>query len=228
MGLLQSFFGGPPPPASAVVSLRETLFGDMPLDQWARDTAAEGTFPWSAFAKARAHLATGKRDSAVECWREVVRHPAMDTRHYLQAWHFLARHGHPPAPEVARRVLGVVVEVALPEGLDVLAAYADHTARYHGHAGSAAVWERPDTSLDAAIQELLRAASVTVAGLSPWAGERAPAPNPGYVHLSFLTPGGLHVVQAPWSELSRDPLAARVLQDATTLMTALLVNVDAT
>jgi hypothetical protein len=42
------------------------------------------------------------------------------------------RRGEPPPQESAKQVLGMVVEMALPEGLDLLAVYADGSVRYYG------------------------------------------------------------------------------------------------
>ena len=46
-------------------------------------------------------------------------------------------------PEKAQDVLGVVVEVAMEKGLDLVAGYADHHARYN-YSGAAIVWERTE------------------------------------------------------------------------------------
>ena len=221
MGLQRSMFGGSREEPGAL-DIRDTLFGDLPLEHWPALGDSFREFPWNAFAKARAHLATGKRDSAVECWRQVVRQPDLEIRHHLQAWHFMRQHGVQPTAEVGKRVLGIVVEVALPEGLDLLAAYADYSARYYNHAGGGIVWEHPDASLDGTIDELLDASSAIVQDIGPWEEERPPAPAPGHVRLSFLTPSGLHFGQAAWSDLSGDPAAARVLELATHLMTSLI------
>jgi hypothetical protein len=226
MGLLRTMFGGSndePRPAT----IRDTLFGDMPLSQWPADSSLSRTFPWNAFAKARAHLAAGKRDSAVECWREVVRQPDLESRHYLQAWHFLRTHGVRPSHDAATNVLGTIVEVALPEGLDLLAAYADKSARYYNHGGGGIIWEHPDGSLDATIDELLQISSVIIEDLGPWEGERPEPPPAGQVRLSFLTPSGLHFGEAPWSALSGDPTAARLLEIGTSLMTAMVEKAKA-
>jgi hypothetical protein len=101
--------------------IRETLFGDMPLEQWPRDDSTSNVFPWSAFASARSHLTTGNQEAAVDGWRLILQQPDLEPRQYLQAWYFLRQHGQQPPPEVAKQVLGVVIEVAMPEGLDLLA-----------------------------------------------------------------------------------------------------------
>jgi hypothetical protein len=154
-------------------------------------------------------------------WREVLAHPGLESRHYLQAWDFLRQHGQRPPPEAAKQVLGVVVEVGMPKGLDILAAYADHSARYHNFSGAGAVWERPDGSLDSLIDQLLAAGAKVAARIGPWEKARPAVPGAGEVRLSFLTPSGLHFGQGPMDTLQRDPLAGVVLQAAMPLMRAL-------
>jgi hypothetical protein len=204
--------------------IRETLFGDMPLDQWPREGSSSEAFPWSTFALARSHLASGSPSTAVACWRQILEQPDLEPRQSLQAWHFLRQYGHQPPPDTAKQILGVVVEVAMPEGLDLLAAYPDHSARYYNYSGAGVVWERPDTSLDSTIDPLLEASRQVVVQIGPWE-EARPAPPPSdQARLSFLTPSGLHFGQGPMAALLRDPLSGRVLQLATVLMRALIAK----
>jgi hypothetical protein len=220
MSILGSLFGKKQ--EAAPNPIRETLFGDRPLDQWPRDGSTSQEFPWSAFALARSHLASGSQSAAVGCWRQILEHPGLESRQYLQAWHFLRQHGQHPPPAMAKQVLGVVVEVAMPQGLDLLAAYPDHSARYYNYSGAGVVWEHPDTSLDSAIEQLLEVSRQVVAQIGPWEQARPAPPPRDQARLSFLTPSGLHFGQGPMAALSRDPNGGRVLQLATLLMKALI------
>src|SRR5690242_11854722 len=84
------------------VKLRDTLFGDRPIDAWPGVAANAEGFPWDAFALARTHLANGDHESAVSAWRTILNQHGLEPRHYLQAWHFLRQIGHQPSPDVAR------------------------------------------------------------------------------------------------------------------------------
>jgi hypothetical protein len=221
MDLFRRLFGRKEPSRGSV---RETLFGDLPLDRWPEGGAE--SFPWTAFADARSHLAGGRPADAVASWRAVVAQAGLESRHYLQAWHFLRQHGQGPPPEAAKQVLGVVVEVGMPRGLDLLAAYADRSARYYNFSGAAVVWQRPDDSLDALVARLLAAGAVVAARIGPWKEARPPAPEAGQVRLSLLTPSGLHFGQGPLEGLRRDPLAGPVLDAATQLLRALTGKAD--
>ena len=225
MGLLGSIFGkSKEQPASNPI--RETLFGDMPLEQWPREDSVSNDFPWSEFVSARSHLAAGNQNAAIDCWRKITQQPDLEPRQHLQAWHFLRLHGQQPPPEQAKQVLGVVIEVAMPAGLDLLAAYPDHSSRYYNYSGAGVVWEHPDTSLDSAIDQLLEASKQIVDKIGPWENARQAPPIRDQARLNFLTPSGLHFGQAPMSALSRDPMAGRVLNLATILMKALIAKTN--
>lgn len=216
MGIFRSFFGKKEP---APLPVRETLFGDLPLDRWPE--GASDSYPWSAFALGRTHAAQARRSDAVVVWREILARPGLESRHYLQAWHFLRQHGERPPQEVAKQVLGVVVEVGMPQGLDLLAAYGDRSARYDNFSGAAVVWERPDGSLDSLIDALLERGAEVVAHLGPWEEPRPPAPEVGLVRVSFLTPSGLYFGQGPLDEFGQHPLGGPVFQAALQLLQAL-------
>jgi hypothetical protein len=122
---------------------------------------------------------------------------------------------------MAKQIFGVVVEVGMPGGLDLLAAYPDHSARYYNYSGAAIIWEHPDASLDSTIDQLLDASGHALARIGPWVKARPAPPLRDQARLSFLTPSGLHFGQGPMAMLARDPLGGRLLQLGTVLMKAL-------
>jgi len=201
--------------------LRGTLFGDLPIDHWPPGDASTSGYPWDAFADARTHIAAGAIDDAKGCWREIVGRPGLESRHYLQAWQFLREHGDRPAADAAKQVLGVVVEMASPEGLDVIAAYADGSARYYNHAGGGIVLEHPNRRIAELINDLIASASGVVARIGPFDGPRPGPPPPNYDRLSFLTPSGLHFGEGPIAALEADAVARPVLQGATAVLAEL-------
>jgi hypothetical protein len=120
-----------------------------------------------------------------------------------------------------RELRGVVVEVGMDEGLDLLAAYADGTARYYNHSGAAVVWEHPDASLDAQIDAVLASARPLCDFVEPWVGQ-LPAPPPiNQVRINMLTPAGVRFGQGPWDDLAQAG-GGQVLAAATQLMRSLI------
>ena len=205
------------------VGIRDTLFGDMPMSEWARDDR-QNMEPWSSFVQARKHLDKRDRNSAITLWKTITDTPGLESRHYLQAWHFLRQHGVYPAPEKAKLVYGVVVEVALKGGADILAAYTDHTARYLNYSGAGVIWEHSDTSLDAEIEALLRAGQAVANVIGPWNQARPPAPTGDNVRLNMLTPSGLHFGYGSFKTLYEEPMGRSIIDPATRLMQSLTVK----
>jgi hypothetical protein len=203
-------------------NLRDTLFGDLSLDQWPTNSTGTETYPWTAFLSARKALSKGDTETAVATWKAIAADASLEPRHALQAWHFLRQQGQQPEEAEAKLVLGVVLEVALHEGLDLLAVYPDHSARYYNFSGAGAVWERPDDSLDDRIDDLLMAAGEVVQRIGPHDGGRPGVPPEGHVRLNFLTPSGLHFGQAPMEALAADELGGPVLQHGAELMQAMI------
>ena len=205
--------------------VRETLFGDMPFSDWPNaSSTAQDAEPWLSFVRARRQLGDGHPEVAKQTLRRILAVPDLESRQYLQAWHFLRGLGeHPPAGE-AKRLYGVVVEVALESGLDIVAAYADGTARYFNYSGAGVVWERPDDSLDPAIDALFDAGREVLERIGPWEGERPSAPPTGQVRISLLAPGGLHFGQGGFDVLASDSMGGPVIAAATRLMQELIAK----
>lgn len=225
MGLFGSLFGKSKQ-QSVAVAMRETLFGDSAIDQWPPKEGRSDLLPWTTFVAARTNLAAGNQSAAVASWQEILKQPGLESRHYLQAWHFLRQHGQQPPMEVAKEVLGVVVEVGMPQGLDVLAAYPDHSARYYNYSGAGVVWERTDSSLDSVIDQLLSASAQVVAQIGPWEDVRPVPPPRDHIRISFLTPSGLHFGQGPFAALAKDPIGGQVVYLAANLMKLLIAKTN--
>lgn len=202
---------------SQPITIRDTLFGDMPFSEWPKDPNQTAE-PWDSFAKARGYLNAKDQKSAISVLQQITDMPGLESRHYVQAWHFLRQLGVNPPAEKAKLVYGVVVEVGMQKGADIVAAYADGTARYLNFTGAGEFWERPNDSLDAEIKALLEAGQKVANAIGPWDKERPAAPTNGNVRLNMLTPNGLHFGYGGFETLSKDPMGAALINPATALM----------
>ena len=140
--------------------------------------------------------------------------PAEESRVRLLAWQWLRAAGQPVA---SHDLLGVVVEVPLEGGLDVLAAYADGTVRYIHHTGRVAVFEgAPDSVAEQG--KLLVHAAIPLAAARGLCKNRAKPPAFGGLRLSLLAADGLHVRDGTFGDISRDQVASPVLKQAQRLL----------
>jgi hypothetical protein len=192
----------------------------MPFEAWASNVSRGK--PWASFAAAKSALDGGNRQACIQTLTEIVNLQNLEPRHYLQAWHFLRELGVPPPPEKAKELYGVVVEVALNGGLDLVAGYVDFSARYFNYSGAGVVWEVRDATVDKAIQNLLNAGRAVVAKIGPWEKPRPPAPPEGEARINMLVPSGLHFGQGPLRMLAADPLGGPVIASALALMQELI------
>ncbi len=197
-------------------ALRDTLYGDQPIEKWPSGSAPGK--PWTLFVEAAEALRQGDQQRAIQFWKAVLDLPALEARHYAQAWTFLRQHGEQPAPEVAKTVYGVVAEVSMERGLDLLAAYADYSARYYNYSGAGIVWEHPDNRLDPQIDRLLAAGRQVVAVIGPWTEPRPGPPPVNQARISMLTPSGIYFGQGSFQGLSGDALGKLLVDSATDLM----------
>jgi hypothetical protein len=210
-------------PSSIHREIRNTLFGDVPLSELvkAHPKVALGE-PWASFQRARDFKDTGDPTAAVEALSQIVAMPDLETRVFLQAWHTLRELGQKPPQDKAKEVLGVVVEIGMPKGLDLVAAYRDHRARYFNYSGAGVLWERRDDSLDELIDELLGAGALVAKAIGPWMQARPPEPKHGIARINLLTPSGIHLGQGPVEALSQDAMGGPILSAAFGLMKRLV------
>lgn len=205
--------------------VRDLLFGDLPLDQWPGENAAADE-PWRSFIEARTYLKNGNKQEAIRTLRGIQASVGLESRHYLQAWQFLRELGVQPDADHAKRLYGVIVEVGLKEGVDIVVAYADFTARYFNYTGAAIIWERADGSLDQYIGALLDEGRNVVEKIGPCDKARPPAPGNDQVRINLLTPSGLHFGQGQFEALARDPMGGPVIGCATRLMQELIAKTE--
>lgn len=210
------------------MDIRNLLFGDLPSDSWpdSRVSLQPPAEPWTSFVSAREFLRAGDVANAKQSLQQILAMADLESRHYLQAWHFLRALGEQPTTSEARHLYGVVVEVALEEGVDLVAAYADHSARYYNYSGAAIIWDRPNASLDEVIDKMLSAGQVVIEQIGPWEAERPPAPTPGLARINLLAPAGLHFGEASYEALSGDPMGGPVLKAAFALMQGLINSTE--
>ncbi len=205
-------------------ALRAMLFGDVPMDQWPAGDAPSGQ-PWDGFVRARQHLADGDQDLAIREWAALETRAGfglVESRHLLQAWHFLRSVGVQPDASIAGEVLGVVVEVTVDDAHDVLAAYADGSVRYLNHAGGSTVIDEAPPEVAQAAASVLVAGQELAGQIGPWTEPQLPDLPVGHTRLTMLTRGGPCFGQGPDDAIGADPLAGSLLAAATGLLVAVV------
>lgn len=202
-------------------ALAPTLYGDLPSEAWpvGDDVTDE---PWASFVRARRHVADGDQDLAVRAWVGVAADATLEARHRLQAWHFLRSIGVNPDEAIAAEVWGVVAEVAVDDGHDVLAAYDVGGVRYLNHAGGVTVVDEVEGDAAEALAQWLAAGQQLAGHIGVWTEPTRPSLAVGESRMTMLTPGGPRFGQGPDDALRADPMAGPLFAAATALLVAVL------
>jgi len=199
----------------------DTLFGDLPLADWAQHGNRLEAEPWPAFARAVDFRTKGDAAQACRTLHEITTMSRLESRHYLQAWSGLRELNCPEARRAERGILGVVIEASAEgpdEGHDILAVYVDHSALYLDHAGGVTTWPPRDRALDEEIDNVLDAAAAILPKIGPWPEKRLPPPQKGNVRLNLLTPIGLCFGEGPFAAITHDPVGGPLVKAGAALV----------
>lgn len=194
--------------------LYNSLFCDMPECYRSMATSA-AEYPWDILLSDK---------SSEELLLAVATDDTLESRSKLLACRKLDVMGHRIAQ---KELLGVVIEVGLGRGLDVIAAFKDGTARYINQSGKMIVWEAATAESAALIDHLFNESTTVVSKIGPWNDKRLPAPANGSVRLNFLVADGLYFGQGPFDVLAADAMGGPVIQGALQLMLFLTDKVPA-
>jgi hypothetical protein len=147
---------------------------------------------------------------------------SVESRVKLLAYNMLLGTGH---KSTKKELLGVIVEVGLEQGMDVLASYKDGSARYINQSGKMIFWDAPSAASNALTAQLFERSQIVVDKIGPWNQPRRPKPAKGTLRISFLVSDGLYFGEAPVQTLFNDPLSGPALASATALMKFLMETV---
>jgi hypothetical protein len=196
----------------AINTIYELFFCDN-IELYKKQITTSGNYPWVV-------LFDSSPD--VNSLHKIAFDDALESRVRMLAYDALRRNGHPIEE---KELLGVIVEVGLEEGLDVLASYEDGTARYINYTGSLIVWDAKDQVSEEITAQLFRDSLNIVHRIGPWTEPRRAHPEKGIVRISFLVSDGLYFGEGPINGLFNDELAAPALASASALMQYLTTKV---
>jgi hypothetical protein len=117
-----------------------------------------------------------------------------------------------------KKLLGVIVEVPLQKGLDVLAAFSEGGVRYLNQSGKVVIFEGEENPVESLAKELVSSSQPIVNKIGPWDKQRLPPPKRGNVRITFLVSDGLYFGEGPFALLQQDAMAGPVLSKATQLL----------
>lgn len=199
----------PYPAGAAANTVYDQLFSDNA--EAFRPVAGKAPAPWQAT------LFAADPDPAKV--NALARDPQTESRVRALAFNWLHAH-EKPVPH--GEVLGVIVEVPLKDGLDVLAAYADGSVSYINQSSKMSLVEpgaAPDVSR--AAQRLVELATPVVAKISPMENGRQPPPKAPSVRITFVVSDGLYFAEGPFEAIQRHPATGPLMGQASNILSKL-------
>lgn len=163
----------------------------------------------------KTNAALSAQNSTPTALLNIATNHTTETRTRILAYNRLRSMGH---KSDKKELLGVIVEVGLDEGLDVVAAFQDGTARYINYTGKMVVWETTTPASMKLTKELFSQSEPILSKIGPWNHPRRPNPAKGYARITFLVSDGLYFGEGPINVLFNDQMAGPALNTAGELM----------
>jgi hypothetical protein len=212
--------GGIPP---VLLDLRKTLYTNASLDPFlARLTdEAKSVFPWRNFIAANEALKADNKEKAIAELKEIVAVEGLETRIRLQTWHTLVSLGEMPVDTLRGYTQGVVMENHNAQGLEIVAAYSDYSARYWNNMGGGVIWDTRDPEIDKLIFNLLSVGFDISKRIGVGLRDALPVPELGNLRIFIMAYDGSTVGEQTYAYLSKDPMGRMAIDAGTKLIKAL-------
>lgn len=146
----------------------------------------------------------------------------LESRIKILAYNKLLSSGFKPAK---KELLGIIIEVGLAQGLDVVAAYRDGTARYINYTERMIFWDSPVAESNNIIDHLFNESEIVLKQIGPWNKARLKYPGEGMVRISFLVSDGLYFGQGASETFFNERLSRSIMKYGSVLMT-FLINIS--
>ena len=207
-----------------LLALRQTLYSNAslePLINRNRDDA-KTLFPWTNFSQANEALTQNDQGKAIGLLKQIVDTPGLETRVYLQAWHTLVSVGELPPEPLRGKLQGAIIENHMDQGLDIVAAYADYTARYWNFTGTGIVWEARDPEIDKVIDNLFHVNQEIMKRIGIGLRDTPPVPPKGNIRIFLMAFDGSCVGEGDYDFLYNDEMGKYAINAAYGLMMTLM------
>jgi hypothetical protein len=208
-----------------LLDLRETLYTHASLEPFIARIPAESraAYPWANFIAANESIKQGDNARAIAQLKEIIAaQEKLETRFHLQAWHTLVTLGELPVEGLRAYTQGVVIENYTEKGLDITAAFVDHTARYWDHTGAGVVWQARDPQIDRAIFNLLSTGFEITKRIGIGLRDTPPAPEKGNIRIFIMAYAGSTVGEGRFEQISKDPMGNAAITAGNNLKMALM------
>ena len=207
-----------------LLALRQTLYSNASLEPMVSRIGndAKAMFPWPNFVQANEAQKKNDTAKAISLLKQVVEADGLETRAYLQAWHTLVSLGELPPEPLRGKIQGAVIENHMDQGLDIVAAYSDHTARYWNFTGAGIVWEARDPQIDKVVDNLFYVSQEIMKRIGIGLRDIPPIPPKGNIRIFLMAYDGSCVGEGSYDFLYKDEMGKYAIDAAYGLMVTLM------
>ena len=207
-----------------LLAIRETLYSNASLEPVISRIKEDSKtiFPWSNFVEANQAMKKNDKAKAINLLKQVVDANGLDTRIYLQAWHTLVSLGELPPESTRGQIQGAVIENHMDHGLDIVAAYGDHSARYWNYSGTGIIWDARDPKIDEVIDILLNVGQEIMKRVGIGQRDILPIPPKGNIRIFLMAYDGSCFGEDLYERLSQDDMGKYAIKMAYGLMMELI------
>lgn len=144
----------------------------------------------------------------------------LDIRYQLLIYNKLIQLGEIP---ILHELLGIVIELGLDSGLDVLAAYKNGAVRYINQFEKLILWEAlEENQINLLIQQLFHEGNKTFKNYDLQKLSRSSLPGVGVLRISLLRSDGTFYLEGSIDDLFSDSFTQPLLEVATYIMQILI------
>jgi len=110
----------------------------------------------------------------------------------------------------------------MDKGRDIVAAYADHTARYWNYSGAGIVWETRDPEIDKLIDDLFKVGQEIMKRIGIEPRENLPIPQKGNLRIFLMAYDGSCFGEGLYDKLIQDQMGGYAINASYNLMMGLM------
>jgi hypothetical protein len=110
----------------------------------------------------------------------------------------------------------------MDQGLDIVAAFADRTARYWNYSGTGIVWEARDPKIDEIVEILLNVGGEILKQVGIGQRDLLPIPKKGNIRIFLMAYDGTCFGEGSYDSMYKDDMGKYAINMAYALMMALM------
>jgi hypothetical protein len=207
-----------------IAAFKALLFGNQNLEDLAIDVETPSQRVSASALKqlvnAQSYLRQNNEEKAIKCLESICVSTEAGTRLKLWSWFNLRRFNILSEGSDGAIVRGVVLEVRVEGGIDLLAVYEDKSARYLNYTGKLIAWDLSDGEIDSLCKNILIVANRMMEVSTK---DYTEGPQVSLLRVTLLTFNGAYRIEGnPNTSTPGNAILGQLFKGGAMLMNALI------